>query len=80
MMVGKTLVNQPIFHHHGWPTISLPFPPPPPHNQHAQQIDHIASPAHSSHASKKLKTTIHEPLSRKDKTVFIHAKSSSDSS
>jgi hypothetical protein len=76
----KDIVNQPAVHHHGWPTVSLPLPPPPPHNQHAQQIDHIASPAQSSHASKKLKTTIPEPLSSKGKKVLIHAKSSSDSS
>jgi hypothetical protein len=31
----EDIFNQPLFHHHGWPTISLPFPPPPPHNHHA---------------------------------------------
>jgi hypothetical protein len=35
----QEIVHQPIAHHHGWPTISLPFPPPPPpFNPNAQMI------------------------------------------
>jgi hypothetical protein len=67
----QDIVHQPVVHHHGWPTVSFPFPPPPPLNQHAQQIDHIASPVQSSHASKRLKTTIPEPLSSKGKKVSL---------
>jgi len=37
----KEIVHQPVVHCNGWPTISLPLPPPPPLNQHAQQVDHV---------------------------------------
>jgi hypothetical protein len=67
MMAGQDIVHSPVVHHHGWPTVSLPFPPPPPLNQHAPQIDHVTSPIQSSHARKRLKTTIHEPMSSKGK-------------
>jgi hypothetical protein len=76
----QDIVHSPVVHHDGWPTVSFPFPPPPPLNQHAQQIDHVASPVQSSHASKRLKTTIHEPMSSKGKKVVTHSKSSNDSS
>jgi hypothetical protein len=47
----QEVVHQPAVHHNGWPVVSLPLPPPPPLNQHAQQIDHVISPVQSSHAS-----------------------------
>jgi hypothetical protein len=61
----KDIVNQIAVHHHGFPTVAFPFPSPLPHNQHAHKIDHISSLSQSSHESKRLNTTILEPLSRK---------------
>ena len=34
----QEIFHQPSVHHNGWPTISFP---PPPLNQHAQQVDHV---------------------------------------
>ena len=76
----KDIVHHHVDHHNGWPAVSLPFPPPPPLNQHAQQISHIASHVKSSHASKGLKIAILEPKSIKDKKMVTHFKSSDDPS
>jgi hypothetical protein len=76
----KEIVHHPVAHHHGWPTISLPFPPPPPPFNPNSQVDHVASPVQSSHASKRLKTTIPEPELDKGKGVANPSKSSKDSS
>jgi hypothetical protein len=40
----QDIIHQPVEHHHGWPTISFPFPAPlSPFNPNAQ-ADHVASP------------------------------------
>jgi hypothetical protein len=76
----QEIVHQPVAHHNGWPTVSLPFPPPPlPFNPNAQ-VDCIASPAQSSHASKRLKTTMPEPEIDKGKEVANSPNSSKNSS
>jgi hypothetical protein len=54
-------------------------PPPPPFNPNSQ-ADHVASPIQSSHASKRLKTSIPEPELDKVKGVANPSKSSKDSS
>jgi hypothetical protein len=58
--------------------LSLP-PPSPPFNPNAQ-VDHIVSPAQSSHASKRLKTTMLEPEIDKGKEVANSPNSSENSS
>jgi hypothetical protein len=60
----QEIVNQLVSHHHGWPTISLPLQPPFNPNVH---IVHVVSPVQSSHASKRLKTDIPQPLQDKGK-------------
>jgi len=55
--------------------VSFPFTPPPPLKQHAQEIDHVSFLVQSSHASKILKTTIHEPMSSKGKKEVTHSNS-----
>jgi hypothetical protein len=76
----QEVVHQPIVHHHGWPTTSLSFPPPPPSLNQNAKIDHVVSPVQSSHASKRLKTAIPEPEMDKGKRVANPSKSSKDSS
>jgi hypothetical protein len=42
--VWKEIVHHPAAHHHGWPIVSLPFPPHPlPFNPNSQ-VDHVSSP------------------------------------
>jgi hypothetical protein len=65
----KEIVNQPTSHL-SWLAhclISLP-PPPPPINPNAQ-ISHVVSPVQSSHASKRLKTDIPQPVLDNGKEV-----------
>jgi hypothetical protein len=76
----EDVVQHPPVHHGGWPTMSLPLPPPPPPKQHVQQISSIASHAHSSHASRRLKTTIPEPKTSKGKQIATKSESSHGSS
>ena len=65
----QEIVHQPIAHHNGLPTVSFPFPPPPlPFNPNSQ-VDYVASLVQSSHARKRLKTTIPEPELDKGKEV-----------
>jgi hypothetical protein len=68
-----------VAHHHGWPTISLKFPPPPPSFNPNSQVDRVASLVNSSHASKRLKTAIPKPELDKGKGVVNPSKSSKDS-
>jgi hypothetical protein len=72
--------HQHVVHHHGWPTISLLFPPPPSPFNPNSQIDRVASPIQSSHVSKRLKTVILETEIDKGKGVVNPSKSSKDSS
>jgi hypothetical protein len=67
--VCQEIIHQPVEHHNGWPTVSFPFPPPPPPFNTNAQVDCIASPTQSSHASKRLKTTMPEPNIVKGKKV-----------
>jgi hypothetical protein len=76
----QEIVHQPVAHHHGWPTISFPFPPPPSPFNPNSQADRVALLVQSSHASKRLKTTIPEPELDKGKGVANPSKSSKDSS
>jgi hypothetical protein len=75
----KEIVHQHVSHHHGWPTVSLPFPPPPPPFIPNAQADRVVSPVQSSHASKRLKSAIPEPKLDKGKEVANPSKSSKDS-
>jgi hypothetical protein len=61
----EEVVHQPTVHHHGWPTTSLPLPPPPPLLNQNAKIDHFVSPIQSSHASKRIKNVI--PMLEVDK-------------
>jgi hypothetical protein len=76
----QEIVHQPVAHHNGWPTLSLPLPPPPPPFNPNAQVDRIVSPAQSSHASKRLKTTMLEPEIDKGKEVANSPNSSENSS
>jgi hypothetical protein len=80
MMVGKRLSIILYAHHHGWPTISLPFPPPPPPFNPNSQVNCVASPIQSSHASKRLKIAIPKPKLDKGKGAANSSKSPKDSS
>jgi hypothetical protein len=73
----KEIVNPPVSHHRGWPTMSFPFPPPVNPNVH---ISHVVSPVQSSHASKRLKTDIPQPVQDKGKAVASPSSPSDDSS
>jgi hypothetical protein len=73
----QEIVHQPVSHHRGWPTMSLPLPPPVNPNV---QISHVVSPVQSSHASKRLKTDIPQPVQDKGKAVASPSSPSTDSS
>jgi hypothetical protein len=73
----QEIVHQPVSHHHGWPTMSLPLPPPVNPNV---QISRVVSPVQSSHASKRLKTDIPQPVQDKGKAVASPSSPSTDSS
>jgi hypothetical protein len=74
------IVHHPSVHHHGCPTLSLPFPPPSPPLNPIFQDDHIASPVESSHSRKRLKYSIPEPELDKGQGVSNSSNSSKDSS
>jgi hypothetical protein len=58
----QEIVHHPISHHRGSPTVSLPLPPPVnPNSKIAGDI----SPVQSSHARKRLKTDIPQPVQDK---------------
>jgi hypothetical protein len=76
----QEIIHQPVAHHNGWPTVSFPLPPPPPPFNPNAQVDRIVSPAQSSHASKRLKTTMPEPEIDKGKKVANSPNSSENSS
>jgi hypothetical protein len=73
----KEIVNQPISHHHGWPTMSFPLPPPINPNAH---ISRVVLPVQSSHASKRLKNDILQHVQDKGKAVASPYSPSIDSS
>jgi hypothetical protein len=75
----QDIVHQPVFHHHGWPTVSFPLPPPPPPKNQISQVDHIVSLVQSSHASKRLKTDVPKPVQDKGKGVATASKSYKES-
>jgi hypothetical protein len=51
----------------GWPTVSLPLPPPLHLEQPVQQIASVASQVHSTHIPKKFKALTLEPEPSKGK-------------
>jgi hypothetical protein len=51
----QEIVNLVVSHHHGWPNMSLPLPPPVNPNVHIVCVD---SHVQSSHSSKKLKINV----------------------
>jgi hypothetical protein len=73
----KEIVNQPVSHHHGWHTMSFPLPPPINPNV---QISCAISLVHSSHASKRLKTDIPQPVQDRGKEFASPSSPSDDSS
>jgi len=76
----QEIVHQYVAHHHGWPTVSFPLPPPPPSINPNVQVDHVASLVQSSHARKSLKTDVPKPDLDKGKRVANPYKSYEDSS
>jgi len=62
----KEIVHQPISHHRGWPTVSLPLKPL---INPKVQISPVVSPVQSSHTSKRLKTDIPQLVQEKGKTT-----------
>jgi hypothetical protein len=76
----QEIFHQPVFHHHGWPTTSFLLPPPPLPKNQISQADHVVSLVQSSHASKRLKTDVPNPVQDKGKGVSIVSKSSKESS
>ena len=66
-----------VSHHHGWPNMSLPLPPPINPNVH---ISHVDSPIQSSHVSKRLKIDVPQPVQDKGKEVASSSSPSDDSS
>jgi hypothetical protein len=73
----KEIVNQPVSHHHGWTTMSFPFPPPFNPNVH---ISRVVLLVQSSHASKRLKTDIPQLVQDKEKETASPSSPSNDSS
>ena len=73
----KEIVHQPISHHHGWPVVSLPLPPPINPNV---QIAHVVYAVQSSHAIKILKIDIPQPVQDKGKVVVSPSSPSTESS
>jgi hypothetical protein len=76
----KEIVHQLVVHHHGWPTASLPLPPLPPPKNPISQVDHVVSPMHSFHASKRLNIDVSKLVQDKGKGVATASKSSKESS
>jgi hypothetical protein len=73
----QEIVNPNVSHHRGWPNMSLPLPPPVNPNVHIACAD---SPVQSSHASKRLKTDVPQPVQDKGKTTASPSSPSNDSS
>jgi hypothetical protein len=73
----QEIVNPHVSHHRGWPTMSFPFPPPVNANF---QIACVVSRVQSSHASKRLKTYIPQPVQDKEKDDTSPSSPSDDSS
>jgi hypothetical protein len=63
----QEIVHQYVSHHRGWPTVSLPLPPPINPNV---QIAPVISQVQSSHTSKILKTNIPQHMQDKGKAVI----------
>jgi hypothetical protein len=76
----QEIIQQPVSHHHGWPTSSFPLPSPPPPKNPISQVDHVVSLMHSSHASKRFKIDVPKPVQDKGKGVATPSKSSKESS
>jgi hypothetical protein len=72
----QEIVNPIVSHHHGWPNLSLP--PPPPVNPNVQ-IAPVHSPIQSSHSSKRLKAYVPH-VQDKGKLVSSPSSPSIDSS
>jgi hypothetical protein len=73
----QEIVNQLVSHHHGWPTMSFPLPPPINTNF---QISHAISPVQCLHTSKRLKNDIPQLVQDKGKTTASPSSPSIDSS
>ena len=59
--------------------MSFPLPPPPPPKNPNPQADHVVSPMQSSHASKRLKIDVPEPVHDKGKRIATPSNSSKES-
>lgn len=70
--------HDPQPHHHGWPTIYIPLPPPPP-NKPLQHVVSISSHALSAHDLNKDKALAHkyEPRKWKQSSMLPSSNSSS---
>jgi hypothetical protein len=73
----QEIINLSVSHHRGWPTMSLPLPPPVNPNVH---ISCVVSPVQSSHTSKRLKTDIPQLVQDRGKIVASSSSPSNDSS
>jgi hypothetical protein len=73
----QEIVNMYVSHHRGWPTMSLPLPPPINPNVHIARVNSLVQ---SSHASKRLKIGIPQPMQDKGKSVSSPSSPSDDSS
>jgi hypothetical protein len=72
----QEIINQLVSHHRGWHTMSLPLPPPVNPNVN---ISHVVSPFQSSHASKRLKIDIPQPVQDKENIVASSSSPPGDS-
>jgi hypothetical protein len=73
----QEIINQPVSHHRGWHTMSLPLPPTINPNVH---ISYVISLVQSSHASKRLKIDIPQPVQEKEKVASSPSSPANDSS
>jgi hypothetical protein len=73
----QEIVHQSVSHHRGGPTVSFPLPPPVNSNA---QISHVVSSIQSSHANKRLKTYIPQPVQDKGKETASPSSPSTESS
>jgi hypothetical protein len=72
----KKIVQQPVSHHRGWPTVSLRLPPPINPNV---QFYPIILLVQSSHANKILKIDIPQPVQEKGKASASPSSPSTES-
>jgi hypothetical protein len=72
------IIHDPQPHHHGWPTVSFPLPPPPP-KKPLQPVVSMASHALSSQQPNKNKALAHEPEPSKGKQLAMSPSSDSSS-